>query len=467
MSAFVDSVRPRSWTVRVRSAVASTVVLAVCLIAAGGALVGVLYSSLESSARTAATARAVQVSEQLETDLPAQIDESLLATDGQIGILQVIDSAGAVKASSRADGGRALSTTAVAPSTTQDLGRIDRGDTGDFWVTARGAVTADGPVTVLVGADREPVEKVVSTVAVLLGIVGPVVVALVALATYRLVGAALSPVERIRTRVASISNSELGERIPVPQSRDEIARLAVTMNRMLERLQAGQRAQQRFVSDASHELRSPLSTITTALELAASRPELIDASLIDEALLPEARRMRRLIEDLLLLARSDEKQTPLGAVDVDLDDVLYAEGKRIEAVTDLTVGTSIVAVRITGDQPALARMVRNVVDNAIRHAETRIELSCHQSSGSAVIVVDDDGPGIPEQEHERVFDRFVRLDASRTRDEGGAGLGLAIVAGTAAAHAGSVTVSRSPLGGARFEIRIPTRSPSPSIDLQP
>ena len=461
----VDTLRPRSWTVRVRSAVASTVVLAVCLIAAGGALIGILYSSLESSARTAADTRAVQVSEQLETDLPARIDESSLATDGQIGIVQVVDWSGAVTASSRADGGRPLSTVEVAPSTTRDLGRIEQAEDGDFWVTARGAETAAGPVTVLVGADREPVEKVVSTVAILLAIVGPVVVALVALATYRLVGAALSPVERIRTRVASISNKDLGERIPVPQSRDEIARLAVTMNRMLERLQAGQRAQQRFVSDASHELRSPLSTITAALELAAARPELIDASLIDESLLPEARRMRRLIEDLLLLARSDEKQSPLGAVDVDLDDVLYEEGKRIDAMTDLTVGTSIVPVRVTGDQPALARMVRNVVDNAVRHAVTRIELSCTPSGGSAVIVIDDDGPGIPEQQRERVFDRFVRLDASRTRDEGGAGLGLAIVAGTAAAHTGSVTVSRSPLGGARFEIRIPTHQPSGSKEL--
>ncbi|OZE86437.1 two-component sensor histidine kinase [Rhodococcoides fascians] len=460
ISISVATLRPRSWTVRVRSAVASTVVLAVCLIVAGGALIGILYSSLESSARTAAGARAVQVSEQLETDLPAQVDESSLATDGQIGVVQVIDAAGAVTASSRADGGRPLSTVEVAPSTTQDLGRIEQGDDGDFWVTARGAETAAGPVTVLVGADREPVEQVVSTVAVLLGIVGPVVVALVALATYRLVGAALSPVERIRTRVASISNSDLGERIPVPQSRDEIARLAVTMNRMLERLQAGQRAQQRFVSDASHELRSPLSTISAALELAAARPELIDASLIDESLLPEARRMRRLIEDLLLLARSDEKQVPLDAIDVDLDDVMYEEGKRIEAITDLTVDTFIVPVRVTGDQPALARMVRNVVDNAARHAATRIELSCTQSDGFAVIVIDDDGPGIPEQQRQRVFDRFVRLDASRTRGEGGAGLGLAIVAGTVAAHTGSVTVSRSPLGGARFEMRIPMHSPT-------
>ncbi|TFI40944.1 HAMP domain-containing protein [Rhodococcus sp. 1R11] len=467
MSGFPDVLRPRSWAVRVRSAVASTMVVAVCLIAAGGALLGILYNSLENSARTAATARAVQVGERLETDLPGQIDESLLATDGQIGIVQVVDAAGMVQASSRADGGSPLSTRVVAPTATQDLGRIEAGETGDFWVIASGATTVDGPVTVLVGADREPVEKVVTTVAVLLAIVGPVVVAIVALATYRLVGAALSPVERIRTRVASISNSDLGERIPVPHTRDEIARLAVTMNEMLARLNAGQRAQQRFVSDASHELRSPLSTITAALELAAARPELIDASLIDESLLPEARRMRRLIDDLLLLARSDETQSPHGAVDVDLDDVLYEEGKRVEALTDLSVVTSIVPVRVSGDQFALARMVRNVVDNAVRHARSRLDLSCTELGGFAVIVIDDDGPGISEAERERVFDRFVRLDTSRARDQGGAGLGLAIVAGTVAAHGGSVTVDRSPLGGARFQITIPMTSLDASDDLHP
>ncbi|ORI19455.1 two-component sensor histidine kinase [Rhodococcus sp. 1163] len=451
---YIDVLRPRRWTVRVRSAVASTLVVAVCLIVAGGALLGVLYNSLESSSRTAAAARAVQVSEQLKSDSPSQIDDSLLATDGQIGIVQIVDASGVVLASSSGDGDTPLSTVDVEPSTTQDLGRVERDESGDFWVTGRGATTREGPVTVVVGADREPVEDVVTTVAVLLAIVGPIVIALVALATYRLVGAALSPVERIRTRVASISNGQLGEHIPVPEAHDEIARLAVTMNEMLERLHAGQRAQQRFVSDASHELRSPLATITAALELAAARPELIDETLIDESLLPEARRMRGLIEDLLLLARSDEKQTAISAVDVDLDDLLYEEGKRVESMADVTIRTSIVPVRVTGDQQALARMVRNLVDNAIRHAHSRVELSCAESGGSALITVDDDGPGIAESERERVFDRFVRLDASRTRNDGGAGLGLAIVAGTVAAHAGSVTVLQSPLGGARFEIRL-------------
>ncbi|WP_072802594.1 sensor histidine kinase [Rhodococcoides yunnanense] len=449
-----DRLRPHTWTVRVRSAVASTLVVAVCLIAAGGALLGVLYNSLETSARTAAAARATQVAEQLESKSPSQIDESLLSTDGQIGSVQVIDSSGGVVATSQGDPKVPLSTRQLEPSTTADLGRVEL-EAGDFWVTGMGANSPSGPVTVVVGADREPVENVVSTVAVLLAIVGPIVIALVAFATYKLVGAALSPVERIRSRVASISNSQLDERLPVPETRDEIARLAVTMNEMLGRVEAGQRAQQRFVSDASHELRSPLSTITTALELAASRPDLLDEALIDDSLLPEARRMRRLIEDLLLLARSDETGTVEGAVDVDLDDIMYEETKRVAALSSLEVESAIEPVRVKGDQQALARVVRNIVDNAIRYASTRVRLATAQADGYATISVDDDGPGVPESERGRVFDRFVRLDSSRTRDDGGTGLGLAIVAGTVAAHSGTVQVVESPLGGARLVIRLP------------
>lgn len=452
---YLELLRPRSWTVRVRSAVASTLVVAVCLIIAGAALLGVLYDSLENSARAAAEARALQVSEQLESDTDGEIEDSLLATDGQIGIVQVVDPSGVVLTTSRGDGSAALSTEQVIAPQSENLGRMESDELGDFWVTGRGISTSSGSVTVLVGADREPVEKVVSTVAVLLAIVGPIVVALVAFATNRLVGAALSPVERIRSRVASISSHQLEERIPVPSAGDEIARLADTMNEMLGRLQAGQRAQQRFVSDASHELRSPLSTITTALELAASRPDLLDEALIDESLLPEAHRMRQLIEDLLLLARSDEKSSTTCLVDVDLDDLLYEEGKRTQSMSQLDVRISIVPVRVRGDRDTLARMVRNLVDNAVRHADRTVELTCFEDDGTAVVFVDDDGRGIADSDRSRIFERFVRLDASRTRDGGGAGLGLSIVAGTVAAHHGSVHVTRSPFGGARFQIRIP------------
>ncbi|MGC0364361.1 signal transduction histidine kinase [Rhodococcus sp. 27YEA15] len=451
----LDLVRPRSWTVRVRSAVASTMVVAVCLILAGGALSAVLFTSLESSARAAADARAEQIAERLDTQAASDVDDSLLATDGQIGIVQIVDSSAVVVARSQGDVGGPLSTAALEPATTRELGRVDMGARGDYWVSGRGVTSPFGSFSVLVGADREPVEEVVTTVAILLVAVGPVVIALVAFATYRLVGAALSPVERMRLRVASISSRDLDERIPVPDARDEVARLAITLNEMLERLQAGQRAQQRFVSDASHELRSPLSTITAALELAASRPDLLDDALIGESLLPEAHRMRQLIDDLLLLARSDETARSRSSVDVDLDDLLYEECKRVAGMTDLEVGSALVPVRMAGDPDALARMVRNVVDNSVRHARGRIDLSCFEENGFATIIVDDDGPGIPEAQRVNVFDRFVRLDHSRTRDEGGAGLGLAIVAGIVAAHGGAIVVTESPYRGARFDIRLP------------
>ncbi|MGB7363042.1 MAG: ATP-binding protein [Rhodococcus sp. (in: high G+C Gram-positive bacteria)] len=458
MRAFVALVRRRLRSVRVRSALAATLVVAFSLIAAGGALLALLHTSLESSARSAASARAALVVEQVAAESPGRVDGSLLATDGQIGLVQIVDATGAVVAGSPgADRGPLIADT-VPMATIEDLGRID-GAAGDFWVTAGGAATVDGPVTVIVGADRDPVEDVVATVAALLAVVGPIVVALVAVVAYRLVGGALSPVESIRSRVDSITNDELSQRISVPGSGDEIARLAVTMNTMLGRLEDGQRVQRRFVSDASHELRSPLSTITTALELAASTPDLLDDALIADSLLPEARRMRRLIEDLLILARSDERRLGRADTDVDVDDVLYAERLRSESFSDLTVRANIEPVRVLGDPDALARTVRNLVDNALRHAHSTVVMSCAASGDDAVVVVEDDGPGIAEADRARVFDRFVRLDEARTRARGGAGLGLAIVADTVSAHGGTVTVGRSTLGGARFEVRIPARQP--------
>jgi signal transduction histidine kinase len=288
-----------------------------------------------------------------------------------------------------------------------------------------------------------------------LAVAGPIVVALVAFGTHRLVGAALDPVERIRSRVSSMTSGKLAERIPVPAADDEIARLAVTMNELLDRLEAGQAAQRRFVSDASHELRSPLATITAALELAQSRPELLDRTLIDESLLPEARRMHRLVEDLLLLARSDEQFELRKEVDVDLDDIMYAEAERVRAITGLTVSTQIHPVRVVGDPRALGRLVRNVVDNAIRHANGNIRLECTRLRGYVEIVVADDGPGVPPDERHRIFDRFVRLDSPRARASGGAGLGLAIVVQIAHAHHGTVEVSESDSGGAQFVLRLP------------
>jgi signal transduction histidine kinase len=455
---------PSRWTVRTRSAVAATFVVTLCLMIAGGALLLVLFHSLEASARSTADARATQVADQLRTESAAELDRSMLATDSQVGVVQVIDQNGKILAQSAGNPTGPVSRRTVAPGSTEFLGRVLFSPEDDFWVTGVGVNSPHGPLTVFAGADREPVEKVVTTVAVLLAIGGPIVVAVVAFGTYRLVGAALQPVERIRARVSSMTSGRLGERIPVPSADDEVARLAVTMNDMLDRLQAGQTAQRRFVSDASHELRSPLATITAALDLAHGHPELLDLSLIEESLLPETHRMHRLVEDLLLLARGDEHAELRNEVDVDLDDIVYAEANRIRAITGLRVFTAISPVRITGDPRALSRLVRNLVDNAIRHTHSTIRLECADSGGRAQIVVADDGPGIPPAERRRVFDRFVRVDSPRAREAGGAGLGLSIVAQIADAHHGTVSIGESSSGGARFVVRFPLAVDEPVAD---
>ena len=165
-------------------------------------------------------------------------------------------------------------------------------------------------------------------------------------------------------------------------------------------------------------MRSPLSTITTALELAAGRPELIDDELIDESLLPGVRRMRQLIEDLLLLARSDEGAMQLRHDDVEFDDLLLAEVSRLRGIGSVHTVTHIQACRTIGNRAALARVVRNLVDNAVRHASGTVTLDCHPASGHAVVRIADDGPGIPARDRDRIFERFVRLDPTRARASG-------------------------------------------------
>lgn len=453
--------RAAQWTVRTRSTAAAALVVTLGVAVAAAAMLLMLYHTLRSSTQDAAATRAAQLVEQLRSDAPADLDPGLLGTDGQVGVIQLLDEHGAVITGSAGAPTTAVASVAVPAGQTVSVGRVQlSGDRGDYWVIARGVDTSAGLVTVLVGADREPVETIVGTVALLLGITGPLLVILVAWATHLLVGRALRPVERIRAQVSSISTAKLDERVPVPPTGDEIAHLAQTMNDMLARLEDGHAAQRRFVSDASHELRSPLAAISAALELAQHRPDLLDAELIDEALIPETQRMRDLVEDLLLLARADEHQLTVQATTVDLDDLLTAERARLQSHTALAVPASIEAVRVTGDAGQLARMVRNLVDNAVRHARATIELHCCARGELAVIRIADDGPGIPPDQRARVFDRFVRLDAARARDGGGSGLGLAIVAEIVAAHRGTVTIGERPGGGACITVTLPADTDS-------
>jgi signal transduction histidine kinase len=222
------------------------------------------------------------------------------------------------------------------------------------------------------------------------------------------------------------------------------------MNAMLARLQAAQAAQRRFVADASHELRSPLATIGTGLELLArgnAGPDAVDA------LRGETARLGRLVDALLLLARADERGLTPRREDVDLDEVAQAQRWRPSGVVPQIVAAP---VRVVGDRGQLAQVVRNLVDNACRHARSRVLVTVRREGrGDAVLEVADDGPGVPPDQRARVFARFVRLDDARARTDGGAGLGLAIVAEVVAAHGGTVDVVDGPLGGALFRVRLP------------
>jgi signal transduction histidine kinase len=325
----------------------------------------------------------------------------------------------------------------------------------DMRVSGQKVATASGVYTVLVGGGSEAVEATARTLAVLLACSAPVIVAVVAAATYWLVRRSLQSVDAIRTRVAYISTSDLAERVPVPDSHDEIAALAVTMNEMLSRLEAGHRAQQRFVGDASHELRSPLTTIISGLEVAEAHPDLLDAELAVNTLLPEAQRMHTLIEDLLLLARADEQTLLRRKERVALDDLTQAEADRARRDAHCAIHADVRPVQLDADPVAMSRMIRNLVENAVRHAVSCVTIELSGRPGAAILTVTDDGPGIAPADRKRVFERFVRLDSDRARSGGGTGLGLAIVAEVVAAHGGTIAIDDPPHGGTAIVVTLP------------
>jgi signal transduction histidine kinase len=258
----------------------------------------------------------------------------------------------------------------------------------------------------------------------------------------------------MRAEVEAISVKQLYRRVPDPPANDEISRLATTMNRMLARLEEGQLRQRRFISNASHELRSPVATIRQHAELALSHPDVTSIEEVAGVVLEEDRRLQQLVDDLLFLTRVDEGILNLRTDAVDLDDVLFDQATRLRAATDLRIDIGgVSAARVSGDSRQLDRLVRNLTDNAARHARSQVAFGLHDGDGEVVMTVEDDGVGVRRADRERVFERFFRLDDARDRDSGGSGLGLAIVAEIAAAHRASVEVGDSVLGGARFAVR--------------
>jgi signal transduction histidine kinase len=328
-------------------------------------------------------------------------------------------------------------------------------DDDPYRVIARGGTSNGHTFTVFVGQSLGPVEYSVQVLLTLLVIGVPLLLVILGAATFVFARRSLRPVEAIRRTVASINNRDLSERVAVPIADDAVSRLAKTMNAMLERLEVAQRAQRQFVADASHELRSPIATLATTAEINLAHPESGDSRDFSVVVLEESRRLQRLVDNLLMLARADERgMRPSSMQDVDLDDIVSAERRRITATSELIVEASIQPARATGDPHQLRQLVRNLADNAVQHARSRIELSVYRRGQQVIVEVFNDGPVIEPGDRERIFDRFVRLEESRARASGGTGLGLAIVREIVTAHQGIVRVIDDP-GGARFQLTLP------------
>jgi len=259
----------------------------------------------------------------------------------------------------------------------------------------------------------------------------------------------LRPVGSITALAGTIGGANNGARVPVPDTGDEIERLATTVNAMLDRIEEGRAAQRQFTSDAAHELRTPLMALQGELELVASNAQPVDDALL-ERLDSLCGRLGERIDDLVLLSTLDEAR-PIALAPIDLL-ALVREEAAVVAPTAEVNGTS---VEVSLDRALVARAIRNLLANARRHAVDRVAVTVAEADGQVWLHVDDDGPGADPSQRDEIFRRFTRLDEARTADRGGAGLGLAIVASVAEAHGGGVDLAVSPFGGARFSLWLP------------
>ncbi|MFE0043334.1 sensor histidine kinase [Streptomyces albireticuli] len=470
-------------SVRARATLGATTVVALALVAAGITVVGVLRGDLtdRASLRSEVRARTVAAS---QTALNGRFTDTALPDDDD-HLVQIVDGAGRVLAASEPLRGRGpLTTYDPAPTATpKPPERDDDGEEGDddhdgaprrgqvstgtghktlavddekreYRFASVHATTYDGRTyTVYAATPLDDEEETVTSVtrAMLIGL--PLLLLVIAAVTWLVTRRALRPVEAIRARMAEITSSQdLGRRVPEPASRDEVARLAATTNETLAALESSVERQRRFVADASHELRNPIASLRAQLEVAHAHPELLET----DGLLEEVIRLQTLAADLLLLARLDAGDGA-DAGTVDLARLVRAELVRRAATDRITPGVRITGEghMVSGSASRLTRVLGNLLDNAQRHAASRVSVTLGGQDDHVVLAVGDDGGGVPAAERERVFERFVRLDDARSRDEGGAGLGLAIARDVVRRHGGRISVRRAPEGGALFEVELP------------
>ncbi|WP_420452181.1 ATP-binding protein [Ilumatobacter sp.] len=441
-------------SIRGRATLFATIVFAIASVAAAAGFVAILRTTMVQNLDSALQLRAGDLATLTAAGVTPR--EIAIPDDGR-SFAQIVLGDRVVAASSNVRGRPPVDVVATGAETIVAV-RETTGELVDFRVLAVGARSPSGPVRVVVGEALDDVDRTVRIAATALGVGAAAITALAGLTTWRVVRRSLRPVDSMRAELAEIGATELGRRVPVPTTDDEVRRLAATMNSMLDRLEVETRSQREFSSAASHELRTPITIVRHRLETAAASPA-PDWEDVAAVVAAENERMQRLVDDLLLLARRDSG-SPSRADDlVDLDDLVLSEAVRLAERTDPEVVIDVSAVsagQVRGDAEQLRRVVRNLVENARRHARRRVAVSIVGDGCAVTFAVDDDGTGVPPAERERVFERFVRLDEARSRDGGGSGLGLSIVREVVAAHDGDVVIAASDeLGGARVVVTLP------------
>ena len=433
-------------SIRARLTALATVVVAAVLVLTAVALLTsqrrLLTDNLDESLRT-------RGAELAETASNGIADTPLAMSGDDDAIAQIVSADGSVVASTANFDGRDALLAPTEGSTVSRSAQVFRGEPGFRIVGVR-----RGDIFVFTAAPLDDISESIAALRSGLAIAIPIVLVVLAALVWWLTGRTLEPVEAIRREVADISSRNLDRRVPEPGTGDEIQRLAGTMNAMLDRIEVAVERQERFVADASHELRSPLTRIRTELEVDLADPENADLAATHRSVLDETELLQRLVENLLTLARLDSGPgRPTHPVD--LDDIVLAETRRLRDHTSLRIDTSAVsAAQIDGDADSLTRVVRNLLDNAGRHAQAVVVVSLEQHAELTILAVSDDGPGVPPEHHLDVFDRFTRLDQSRHSGHGGTGLGLAITRDIVQRHGGTIRVDGDHSPGARFVVEL-------------
>ena len=434
---------------------AATALVAVVLVAGAVLLVTVLRHTLLATLDDTARQRAEGVAALVDS---GNLPRTVPAAGGTV-LVQVVDGQGRVRAAS--PGGDALVPLLTAPA----LADVRRGATrrvpgarigGSDPLRVVGVRAGPGGgQTVLVAVSGAEAARSLRVVALVLGVGAPLLVGGFGVVCWILVGAALRPVAELRRGAEAVTETGTAARLPVPPTRDEIARLAHTLNDMLDRLAAGGARQRGFVADAAHELRSPLASIRTQLEVARAHPEVAGWAETADDVLVDVSRLSRLVDDLLLLARLDDDRSPVRTSStVDLGSVAAGSARRPGRRYAVEVGAGAGAVLVRADPDAVARILDNLLSNADRHATSRVVVATGAVDGLGVLTVSDDGPGIPAAARARVFERFTRLDGSRSQGSGGSGLGLAIVRQLVLAQGGTVTLEDA-APGLRVLVQLP------------